>query len=136
MPHDADPGFDATERRAIALLKQGATQYQIAAALGLSPPELEALFRGINDKWPLSADPGSPRVEPPLDADTDHPHLDDMDVVGLLAHPRSMHGSGRVAVKTLRAPIQKMSAKFGLSEEAILHDLRRTLHRAPPPSTA
>lgn len=67
MPDEADPGFSATERRAIALLKQGATQDQIAAVLDLSPSALETLFQGINDKWPLDADPGSPRVDLPID---------------------------------------------------------------------
>jgi hypothetical protein len=120
MPHEVDPGFNATERRAIALLNQGATQDQIAAGLGLSPSALETLFAGINDKWPLDGDAGGPRVSLPLDADTDHPHLDDMDAVGLLAHLRSMHGHGRLADSTLRG----------------LHDLHRALHRAAPPSTA
>jgi hypothetical protein len=120
MPHEVDPGFNATERLAIALSAQGATQDQIAAVVGLSPSALESLFQGIIDKWPLNADPGSPRVDLPLDADTDHPHLDDMDAVGLLAHLRSMHGHGRPADATLRG----------------LYDIHRSLHRAPPPSTA
>ena len=120
MPHEVDPGFNATERRALALLMQGATPDHIAGVLGLSPSAMETLFQGINDKWPLNADPGSPWVDLPLDADTDHPHLDDMGAVGLLAHLRSMHGHGRPADATLRG----------------LYDLHRSLHRAAPPSTA
>lgn len=136
MPHELDPGFNATERQAIALLKQGATPDHIAAVLGLSPSALETLFEGINNKWPLDADPGSRTVNLRLDADTDHPHVEDMDAVGLLAHLRSMHGLDRLAVKTFRKPIEATSAEFGLSEVANLHDVHRSLHRAPPPSIA
>jgi hypothetical protein len=50
----------------------------------------------------------------------DHPHLHDMDEVGLLAHLRSRHGHERPADSSLDA----------------LGELHERLHREPPPSPA
>ena len=76
-------------------------------------------------------------VDPPLDAETDHPFLDDTDATGLLAHLRSTHGVGsRMADVTFRRSIGAISGPHGVPEEAILRWIHRLLHLEPPPSTA